>query len=428
MHPLHAQLNGAVTINSTPKVVDWAAPGAATSIEEVWPGQSIEFAYQPGATMADGSAAPDCRIYFNGTNVSSFTANEWALFDRAAAYGSTGCGGNMLWTAVGSGGTSYPGDGFVSTAVGLNQPWGVAVSPAGEIYIADSSNNRVVKVSSSGIVTTVAGTGTAGYNGDNIAATTARLSAPVRVAFDAAGNLFIADSANNRIRKVTPGGTITTVAGTGQSGSQGDGGPATSARLKTPYDVLPAPDGSLYIADRGNQKIRKVSPTGTISTFAGTGQSGYNGDNIPATTARLFTPYSIALDAAGNLYIADYDNERVRIVSPSGTIDTFAGIGVATANGDGGPANQAGLHKPDYVEVLPNQSVLISEVNNDRVRLVQDGIVTTLAGTGQFGYVGDGGAPTFSTWQRPAATALDSHGNIWIVDRNNHRVRVINAG
>ena len=198
--------------------------------------------------------------------------------------------------------------------------------------------------------------------------------------------------------------------------------------MKTPFDVFPAPDGSLYIADKGNQRIRKVAANGLISTIAGTGTAGYNGDQIPATTARLNNPYSVTVDSSGNVYIADYDNERVRIIDPTGMIDTFAGIGVATANGDGGPADEAGLHKPCYVELTPNGSLLISEVNNDRVRLVQDGIISTLAGTGQFGYVGDGGPPVFSTWQRPAATAIDAQGNLWIVDRNNHRVRVINAG
>ena len=430
MHPLASALNGTQPVNGTAKVGYWAAPGAnATSIQEVAPGQSIEFAYQPGAAMADGTAAPDCRVYFSSTNSSGFSNQEWTLFDRAVAYGSTGCGGNMLWTAIGSSSTTYPGDGRVSTAIGLNQPWGIAINPVtNEVYVADQSNQRVVKVSAAGVVTSVAGTGTAGYNGDNIAASTARLSAPARIAFDPAGNLYIADSGNNRIRKVNPAGVITTVAGTGTAGFAGDGGQATAARLKTPFDVFPGPDGSLYIADKGNQRIRKVAPNGVISTIAGTGTAGYNGDQIPATQARLNNPYSVTVDSSGNVYIADYDNERVRIIDPTGVIDTFAGIGVATANGDGGPANQAGLHKPCYVEIAPNGSLLISEVNNDRVRLVQDGIITTLAGTGQFGYVGDGGPPSFSTWQRPAATAIDAQGNIWIVDRNNHRVRVINAG
>ena len=430
MHALAVALNGTQSVNKTAKVGYWAAPPAnAASIQELAAGQSLEFVYQQGATMFDGTAAPECRIYFSATNSSGFSKPELSLFDRAVAYGSTGCGGNMLWTAIGSSATAYPGDGRVSTAIGLNQPWGIAINPVtNEVYVADQSNQRVLKVSAAGIVTTVAGTGTAGFTSDNVAATTSRLSAPARIAFDAAGNLYIADSGNNRIRKVNTAGIITTVVGSGTSGFSGDGGQATLARLKTPYDVFPAPDGTLYIADKGNQRIRKVAPNGIISTIAGTGSAGYNGDQIAATSARLNNPYSVTVDTSGNVYIADYDNERVRIIDPTGVIDTFAGIGIATANGDGGPADQAGLHKPCYVDLTPNGSLLISEVNNTRVRLVQDGIITTLAGTGQFGYVGDGGPPTFSTWQRPAATAIDAQGNIWVVDRNNHRVRVINAG
>ena len=394
------------------------------------PGQSLEFVYQQGATMFDGTAAADCRIYFNGTNSSGFSKQELSLFDRAVAYGSSGCGGNMLWTAIGSSATAYPGDGRVSTAIGLNQPWGIAVNPVtNEVYVADMSNQRVLKVSAAGIVTTVAGTGTAGYNGDNIAAATARLSAPAKIAFDAAGNLYIADSGNNRIRKVAAGtGIITTVAGSGTAGFSGDGGQATAAKLKTPYSAFPASDGSLYIADKGNNRVRKVAPNGVISTIAGNGTAGYNGDEIAATTARLNAPYDVTLDSAGNIYIADYTNNRVRMIDPSGQIHTFAGTGQPTANGDGGPADEAGLFLPADIQFLPDGGMVVSEVNNNRVRLIQDGIVTTLAGTGQFGYVGDGGPPAFSTWNRPAATAVDAQGNIWVVDRLNHRVRVINAG
>ncbi len=429
VHPLAADLSGTVTVNGNAKTAYWATPGAnAASIQETAPGQSTEFAYQPGAVMADGSTAPDCRVYFSGALSTSFTAQQYTLFDRAAAYTSSGCGKNMLWTAVGSGSSTYSGDGQQGTAIGMNQNWGLAISAAGEVYFTDTNLHSIRKMSSTGVVTTVAGTGVAGSTGDGGPATAARLNAPARIAFDAAGNLFVADSGNNKIRKISTSGVITTVVGSGVAGFSGDGGPATAARLKTPYDVFPAPDGSLYIADRANQRIRKVSPAGIISTVAGNGTSGYNGDAIAATSARLFNPYSVALDAAGNLYIADYDNERVRVVTSDGTINTFAGIGIATANGDGGPANQAGLHKPNYLEFLPNGDLLISEVNNDRVRLVSDGLISTLAGTGQFGYLGDGGPATFSTWQRPAATALDAAGNLWIADRNNHRIRVINAG
>ena len=262
-------------------------------------------------------------MFFEANNATKFSASAWTLFNRAAAYTSMDCGKNMLWTAAGSGATAYgTGEGRTSLSVGLNTPWGLAVDSQDRIYVADAGNNAVRRIDPDGTVTTVAGTGTAGFSGDGGQATAARLSAPVRLAFDTAGNLYIADSGNNRIRKVTPSGVISTVAGNGTAGNTGDGGQATAARLRTPYDMAVAPNGTMYIADRGNNKVRKVTPAGIISTFAGSGTAGYNGDDIAATTARLNAPYSVDVDATGNVYIADYDNERVRMVDTNGIIST----------------------------------------------------------------------------------------------------------
>ena len=183
----------------------------------------------------------------------------------------------------------------------------------------------------------------------------------------------------------------------------------------------------MYIADRANHRIRKVTPAGVISTVAGNGTAGYNGDDIAATSARLINPYSVTFDPAGNLYIADYDNERLRMVNTGGLITTIAGTGVATADGDGGDATEAGLHKPQYVQYTPAGDLIISESNNNDVRIVHEGIIDTLAGSRQFGFAGDGSFPIFSTWQRPSGTVLDQQGNLWIADRNNHRLRVIQA-
>jgi hypothetical protein len=183
----------------------------------------------------------------------------------------------------------------------------------------------------------------------------------------------------------------------------------------------------MYIADRANHKIRRVAPNGIISTFAGTGTAGYNGDDITATSARLSSPYSVDVDSDGNVYIADFDNERVRKVDDSRVITTIAGTGVATIDGDGGPAAEAGLHKPMYVFAAPSGDLYIGESNNNRIRVVHDGTIDTLAGSGVFGYKGDGGSPLFSTWQRPSAMALDSQGSLWVADRLNKRIRVISA-
>jgi sugar lactone lactonase YvrE len=427
MHPLSVAKAGTQTINKADAAIGFATPTSSADIISEVPGSgATEFAYTTGAPMAVGTA-PACRVFFNGNAVTQLTTNAWTLFNRAAAYAAYNCGKNMLWTAAGSGSTAYSGDGCQSVACGINTPWGLAIDSQDRVYFADSALNAVRRINSNGTVTTIAGTGTAGSTGDGGPATAARLSAPVRLAFDPAGNLYIADSGNNKIRKVTPAGIISTVAGTGTAGNTGDGGQATAARLRTPYDMAFGPDGSMYIADRANHKIRRVAPNGVISTFAGTGSAGYNGDDIAATSARLNSPYGVDVDADGNVYIADFDNERVRKVDANRIISTFAGTGVATIDGDGGPAVEAGLHKPQYVHVTPSGDVYIGESNNNRVRLVHDGSIDTVAGSGQFGYVGDGGSPLFSTWSRPSAIALDSHGNLWVADRGNRRIRVINA-
>jgi hypothetical protein len=427
MHPLSVALAGTQTINKTAAAIGFATPTSAADVISEVPGSgATEFAYDTGEVMASGPA-PACRVFFNGNTPTQLATVAWTMFNRAAAYAAYNCGRNMLWTAAGNGGTSYAGDGGQSVARSLSSPYGLAIDSQNRVYVADSALHAVRRINLDGTMTTIAGTGTAGSTGDGGPATSARLNTPVRLAFDSAGNLYIADSGNNKIRRVTPAGVISTVAGTGTPGNTGDGGPATSARLRTPYDMAVGPDGSMYIADRANHKIRKVAPNGVISTFAGTGTAGYNGDNIPATSARLNSPYGVDVDSAGNVFIADYDNERVRKVDASRTITTFAGTGIATIDGDGGPPVDAGLHKPMYVYAAPSGDLYIGESNNNRIRLIHDGTIDTLAGSGQFGYAGDGGAPVFSTWQRPSAMALDDRGNLWVADRLNHRIRVINA-
>lgn len=428
MHPLSVALAGTQAINKTAAAIGFGTPAASADVIASVPGSgAAEFAYDRGDAMAVGNAAA-CRVFFNGNTPAQLTTVAWTMFNRAASYSAYNCGKNMLWTAAGNGGTTYAGDGGQSVARGLNTPWGLAIDSQDRVYVADSALHAVRRINTDGTMTTVAGTGTSGNTGDGGQATAARLNTPVRVAFDAAGNLFIADSGNNKIRKVTMStGVISTVAGSGTAGNTGDGGQATVARLRSPYDMAFGPDGSMYIADRTNHKIRKVASNGIITTFAGTGTAGYSGDEATATSARLSSPYSVDVDADGNVYIADYDNERVRKVDTSKTITTIAGTGVATIDGDGGPAVDAGLHKPQYVNVTPAGDVYIGESNNNRIRLVHDGNIDTIAGSGQFGYVGDGGSPVFSTWSRPSALALDSAGNLWVADRGNHRIRVING-
>jgi hypothetical protein len=431
LHPLARAFSGAVSVVTADRPLNWGRPGPeADLVARLGPDQSTLFSYGTGKALIDSTPSPACRVALpaGASTLTRWSTNGWALFDRAAAYSAAACGRGMLSTVAGNGNTTYPGDGRPATAVGFNSPWGLAVDAAGNIYVADTSNNAVRKIDANGIVTTVAGTGTAGLSGDGGPATVARLNGPARIAFSPSGDLFIADTNNNRVRRVNASGVITTVAGTGSASYGGDGGQATAARIRQPYDIAFGPDGAYYIADRGNQRVRKVATTGIITTVAGNGVSGYNGDDIPATSARLRTPYSLAVDSHGNLFIADYDNERVRKVNSDGIISTVAGTGVATASGDGGLAIEAGLHKPSHVLVTAAGDLFISEQNNNRVRRVDPtGMIETFAGTGQFGYTGDGGPPVFSTWNRPSAAAFDSAGNLYILDRSNRRVRIIAA-
>ncbi|HEY6007873.1 MAG TPA: hypothetical protein VIU40_06070, partial [Geobacteraceae bacterium] len=299
------------------------------------------------------------------------------------------------------------GDWSVATAGCVHNPGGVAVDGAGNIYIADQYNNRVRKVAAgTGIITTVAGNGVWGYSGDNGPATAAMLKEPRGVAVDGAGNLYIADTTNGRIRKVAAGtGIITTVAGTGnQTYVLGDGGPATAAELYYPMDVIVDSAGNLIIADRDSHRVRRVDAvTGIITSVAGVFGSGYSGDDGPATEASLCQPSGVALDSAGNLYIADTCNDTVRMVAAgTGIITTVVGFGANGYYGDGGAATDAMLNAPMGVSVDGAGNLFIADTNNNRVRKVANGIITTVAGNGTKTYAGDNGAATQASLNAPS--------------------------
>jgi RHS repeat-associated protein len=333
---------------------------------------------------------------------------------------------------AGNGTAGHSGDGGPATSAELSYPSGVAVDTAGNIYIADSTNNRIRKVAAStGDISTVAGNGTAGYSGDGGAATSAELSNPIGVVVDAAGNIYIADEVNNRIREVTAStGIITTVAGDGTRGYSGDGGAATSAELYYPFGVSVDAAGNIYIADYGNARVRKVTAsTGIITTVAGGGTAGV-GDGGAATSAELCDPSGVALDAAGDIYIADACNNRIRKVTAStGDISTVAGNGTAGYSGDAGSATSAELDFPIAVAVDTGGNFYIADYANDRVRRVtaSSGEISTVAGNGTLGYSGDGGAATTAELADPHDVALDYAGNLYIADPLNERIRAVGA-
>jgi sugar lactone lactonase YvrE len=246
----------------------------------------------------------------------------------------------------------------------------VAVDSSGNIYIADTYNERIRKVSTSGIITTVAGNGAATFSGDGGAATSAELHGPSGVAVDSSGNIYIADTYNERIRKVSTSGIITTVAGNGTGGYSGDGGAATSAELYYPSGVAVDSSGNIYIADRNNDRIREVSTSGIITTVAGNGTWGYSGDSGAATSAELYGPSGVAVDSSGNIFFVEDGNNRVRKVSASGIITTVAGNGTGGYSGDGGVATSAELYTPYGVAVDSSGNIYIADLNNNRIRKV----------------------------------------------------------
>jgi len=331
--------------------------------------------------------------------------------------------GSSITTFAGNGGYSYSGDGGAATSAQMNSPHGVAVDGGGNFYVADSGNNVVRKISAGGAITTLAGNGTAGFGGDGSAATGAQLNGPQGVAVDAAGNVYIADTGNSRVREVS-GGTITTVAGNGTPGYSGDGGAATGAALYSPVGLAFDAKGSLYIADTNNSAIRKVA-SGTISTVAGNGLQGYSGDGAAALSAQLNDPQGVAADAAGNLYITDTLNYRIRMVSPAGKISTIAGNGVAGYSGDGGPAGQAHLSYPAGIAVDTAGNVFFADAGASVRKIYANGTISTIAGNGSIGYSGDGGLATQASLNGPSGIAVDSRGDVYLADSGNNAVRLL---
>jgi len=346
-------------------------------------------------------------------------------------------------TVAGNSTAGYSGDGGPATSAELFVPSGIAFDGGGNMFIADSKNNVIRRVdAATGVISTIAGNGTAGFSGDGGSATSAELNGPTHVVFDQTVNLYITDANNNRIRKVNAAtGIITTVAGNGIAGFSGDGGQATVAELNFPDGIALDGSGNVFIGDARNNRIRRLNTvTGVITTVAGNGIAGFSGDGGVATSAELNFPSRPAIDSTGDLYIADFQNNRVRrVASGTNIITTVAGTGTAGFSGDGGSATSAELNGPISVTVDGAGNLYIGETNNQRVRVVntslsvitllgvtvQPGAIQTVAGDGLSGYFGDGGPAINAGVNFPTGLLIDAQGNLYFADANNNVARKI---
>jgi hypothetical protein len=443
---LTVNVTGSGTVTSTPSGI--SCPGTCSASFTYGTTVTLSPSPSSGYILAGWTGTFDT---CSGTGACAFVMNAAknvsAWFDKVTP--------TIINTVAGDGTAGYLGDGGAATSAELNEPWGVAVDAAGNIYISDLNNSRVRVVNTGtkavtiaqvviqpGDIATVAGDGATGYSGDGGRATNAELSYPRGVALDTAGNIYIVDEGNERIRKVTAStGIISTVAGNGAYGYSGDGGAATSAELDEPSGVAADSAGNIYVADTVNKRIRAVN-TGTqavtiagvviqpghIATVAGDGTAGHSGDGGPATSAELYFPFGVALDIAGNIYIADYMTCSIRKVTAStGVISTVAGTnGACGYSGDGGAATSAYLDLPYAVAVDAAGNIYIADTNNVRIREVtaSTGIISTVAGDGKAGYSGDGGAATSAELGPAQGVAVDS-AKIYVTfaNVNDNRIR-----
>jgi sugar lactone lactonase YvrE len=330
-----------------------------------------------GGFIGDGGLAIAAEFYTPSGVYVDTSGNIYITDQNASCVRKVNTAGIIVTVAGVCGSGGYTGDGGPATAAGLTWPEGVAVERNGNIYIADQFNNAIRKVDhATGIITTIAGNGTTGYGGDGGVATAAVLWHPADVGVDYNGNVYFVDQDNSRMRKITRStGIITTLAGNGTSGFSGDGGPGTAAKLNFPAGIAVDSIGNVFIADFYNSRIRKVDTAGIITTIAGNGTGGYGGDGGPATAAELYDASAVWVDRIGRVYISDYYNSLIRKVDTSGIISTIAGNDTAGYRGDCGPATAGEIYYPQGVAVDKAGNVYIADFDNHRVRMVTDGPV-----------------------------------------------------
>ncbi len=331
----------------------------------------------------------------------------------------------IIITSAGTGGGGFSGDGGPATAAWLYDPYGVTLDKNGDLYISDNGNRRVRKVSPAygGIITTVAGNGTAGFSGDGGEAVDAQIDGVVDIAIDPKGNVFLSDQGNHRIRKVSPDGIITTFAGTGTPGFNGDNIPATIAKLNIPEGICVDGNGNLYISDVGNNRIRRVDTSGLITTIVGNGSAGYSSDGVNGTSAALSYPSCVRVDNSGLLLFSD--NNRIRKIGSLGQLITMGGNGIAGNAGDGGPATSASINVSAFcTDTLGN--IFLADGGNDVIRKVSpDGTINRYAGSGLGGYSGDGGNALTAKLRSCQGVAVAPNGDVFIGDVGNNRIRMV---
>jgi len=383
----------------------YIANGGNGRIRVVNLGTNIINTYAGSTIGYDGDGHALLSSQFNGTGPVTFDASGNSYIPDTYNGRLRKASGGIVTTFAGG----YLGDGGKATAAALVLPEALAIDKSGNFYIADYTGNRVRKVSA-GIITTLAGSGVSGYFGDNGPATSALLNEPQGVAVDSLGNVFIADTLNNVIRKVTPAGTISTF--------------ATNPNFGYLLQMATDASNNLYVADAGSCVVWKITPIGVAAVAAGAvGFCDYNGDGIPSTTAHLNQPYGVAIDSGGNLLIADWANNRVREVNTVGTIGTIAGNGFCGWTGDGGSATTAEVC-PNSVAVDKSGNIYVADFTFGRIRKISNGNITTFAGAG-FGFNGDGLWPLYTTLDDPVQVAVTAAGTVYELDDVDHRVRSI---
>lgn len=343
------------------------------------------------------------------------------------------CTGCIITTIAGTGAEAYGGDNGLAISAALNRPSDILFNKLGDLIFTDRTNHRLRKIDmSTGIITTIAGTGVSGLGAEGELATLTQLSSPSGLAFDEAENIYICDDGSSRIRRINiETGVISTFAGTGGFGFGGDGGLAVDAILSFPRSIRLDAGGHFYIADKNNHRVRRIDKvTNIITTVAGNGEMGMEGENGLATEAQLSSPVDVAFDSGGNMYIADQNNSRIcRVDVQTGILTTIAGTGVFGYSGDGALANVTKLAEPVRIVFDMADNLYIADTRNNRIRLIDatTEIVKTIVGNGSQTFGGDGGLPTAASIYLPVGMAFDIAGNMYIADRIHHRIRKVTS-